>query len=189
MWFILILLYISGLRCENTMNLLEFLAGCRNRTAETSPCPVYLTVNPDTKFIDQAQIIINWGLNCELPDTIQLFKLVSETMEEYPLIEIRPQEENNSGFYITNHTYGSFDLPGGWNLDEFKANGLPNNTDTQCFKYAVVGIKDNVATAMNCFKINPMWMQKLKCLDKLPLRDIFIPGTLSRGIDPKPKHQ
>lgn len=177
MWLILILFYISGLRCDHTLNLLEFLAGCKNRTTDTNPCPVYLTVNPDTKFIDQAQVIINWGLNCELPDTIQLFELGSEEKEEHPLLVIKPQSNDNSSFFITNHTYGSFDLPEGWNLDEFKANGLPNNTDTQCFKYAVVGLKDDVVTARNCFKINPMWTQKLKCLDKQQLRDIFIPGN------------
>lgn len=138
-------------------------------------CPVYLTISSKSKTLEASPIIINWGPACKNPPKwIGLYdKDPSIHNDEARVFVVT--NSSQKGVYETNVTVGQLKLPDGWNRDDILSEP-PKRSNGKCLSFYVASFDETSLKSLDCLKIQPSWMNDIKNLKDVQLKNLFIPG-------------
>lgn len=142
-------------------------------------CPIFLTISTISRLSHEWPIEINWGPCQNPPEEIKLFTEDPSVTSEAPQLTIKTHNVP-MGQFRTRVKIGHFSLPGGWNQNE-ALNDLPKRTKLQCLPYYIASYNNGDHQTSNCLKIQPNWMSSILHLNRIPLHELFLPGTHCSG--------
>lgn len=151
----------------------------------SSCCSIFLTTSSDSLTYYNSSLVINWGPDCEKPpDSFKLFGYNPYVVKTRPLTSLHPEEPRlmKSGRVETKIKLKVSPLPYNWDPhvphDDLSIEG----DHKKCLDFYLQSYNEtNLATNFDCLKIQPQWMTELAEVWKMPLKELFIPGTHCSG--------
>lgn len=150
-----------------------------------SPCPIYLTISPISRYVEESYLELNWGPNCaNPPESVSLYSEDPSVSYNAPFFTVQPNSQQ-TGHIKTNLKLGKINFPYGWNQEEAAVN-RPQFVASACLPFYIASFNGKRLQTSNCLKIQPNWMTSMKTIHNVPFKDLFIPGTHCSGCyDPK----
>lgn len=143
-----------------------------------SPCPIYLTISPLTRHVNDSFLEINWGPHCSNPpEKIDLYAEDPSASYSAPYFSVQINGQS-TGHVKTNMKVGKFNLPYGWNFDEALISAFPpKRISTACLPFYIASFNGKQLQTSNCLKIQPNWMSLMRSMHNISLENLFLPGT------------
>lgn len=145
-------------------------------------CSVFATISSKGLTYYDSNLVINWGPNCENPPkVVELFDY-NPYIVKAPAIFTGHTAGLKFGKIETNVRLKDIILPYRW--DPFaKFDGNPQEIDSKkCLDFYIVSSNETGhPTNFDCLKIQPQWINELKEIWKLPLKQLYLPGTHCSG--------
>uniref|UniRef100_A0A6P4E5L5 Uncharacterized protein LOC108038273 n=1 Tax=Drosophila rhopaloa TaxID=1041015 RepID=A0A6P4E5L5_DRORH len=144
-------------------------------------CPVYLTVSLTGKTLQDTLLEINWGPYCYgPPQWVGIYAKDPTTSNFQPDFRI-DGIANRTGKLITPIKLGKLHFPGGWNRQDASDQPATQYPAGKCLPHFVASYNGTELLTVDCLKIQPNWMAQIKDVNRMPLKDIFLPGTHASG--------
>uniref|UniRef100_A0A1B0B8W0 Phosphatidylinositol-specific phospholipase C X domain-containing protein n=1 Tax=Glossina palpalis gambiensis TaxID=67801 RepID=A0A1B0B8W0_9MUSC len=158
--------------------LLLLTLSCRGNLVNS--CPIYLTIASNGKTLQESNLELNWPPDCYTrPEWIGFYSDNPAISFTQPLLRIENVSDTTFKMPIK-QKLGKLRFPGGWNRNDFNILATEYSKG-KCLNYYVASFNGNELLAVECLKIYPNWLTKLPNIRKLPLKDLFIPGTHASG--------
>lgn len=140
-------------------------------------CPVYLTISLTGKTLQDTFLEINWGPNCYGPP-----EWVGIYSQDPAISNFQPDLRINGIFNITGKMLtpiklGKLRFPGGWNKKDSSDQPATQYLKGKCLPHYVASYNGTELLTVDCLKIQPNWMGQIKDINRMALKDIFLPGT------------
>jgi len=140
-------------------------------------CPVYLTISLTGKTLQDTLLEINWGPNCYGPP-----EWVGIYSQDPAISNFQPDLRINGIFNITGKMLtpiklGKLRFPGGWNKKDSSDQPATQYLKGKCLPHYVASYNGTELLTVDCLKIQPNWMGQIKDINRMALKDIFLPGT------------
>ncbi|XP_039486158.1 uncharacterized protein LOC120448289 [Drosophila santomea] len=144
-------------------------------------CPVYLTISLTGKTLQDTLLEINWGPNCYgPPQWVGIYSQDPTISNFQPDLRINGIF-NRTGKMLTSIKLGKLRFPGGWNKQDSGDQPATQYPTGKCLPHYVASYNGTELRTVDCLKIQPNWMAQTKHVSRLPLKDIFLPGTHASG--------
>ncbi|KAH8371725.1 hypothetical protein KR093_008728, partial [Drosophila rubida] len=148
----------------------------------SASCPIYLTISLTGKTLRDACLEINWGPDCFAPpEWIGIYREDPSVSNLAPEVHIAGIQ-NRTGKRLTPFKLGKLHFPGGWQREEAEhAASATSYAKGKCLPYYVASYNGTELLTIDCLKIQPNWMAHLKDAARMPLKQLFLPGTHASG--------
>ncbi|KAH8302873.1 hypothetical protein KR044_011452, partial [Drosophila immigrans] len=145
-------------------------------------CPIFLTISLTGKTLRDACLEINWGPDCfGPPEWIGIYREDPSVSNMAPEVHIAGIQ-NRTGKRLTPFKLGKLHFPGGWQREEAEhAVSATSYPKGKCLPYYVASYNGTELLTIDCLKIQPSWMAHLREAARLPLKQLFLPGTHASG--------
>ncbi|XP_017028066.1 uncharacterized protein [Drosophila kikkawai] len=146
-------------------------------------CPVYLTISPNGKALYDSSLEVNWGPDCYGPPQWIGIYAQDPTISNFQpeLLIPRVAIVNKTGKIITQIKLGKLHFPGGWNRQDTSDPPATRYPTGKCLPHYVASYNGTELLTVDCLKIQPNWMAQNKDVSRMPLKNMFLPGTHASG--------
>ncbi|KAH8234868.1 hypothetical protein KR032_004628, partial [Drosophila birchii] len=146
-------------------------------------CPVYLTISPNGKALYDSSLEVNWGPDCYgPPEWIGIYGQDPTVSNFQPELLIpRFAIVNRTGKIISPIKLGKLNFPGGWNRQDTGDPPATRYPTGKCLPHYVASYNGTELLTVDCLKIQPNWMAQNKDVSRMPLKNMFLPGTHASG--------